>query len=191
MLRAGHGSIYRIGYNGRSCISKRLNKMWTINDGGNLLKCADCGRHEPEHTATVETSPVLRFVESFTDFHKLLHLYENRIKDLLTSRGVKFDWYGNLEDDPDIWITQMDENGFTVKTVYTSCGDTDTDYTHFPLSDLDVNVEELNRRVAERKAKERAEAEARDRALKARQQAIADERDRNEYARLKQKFGDA
>jgi hypothetical protein len=164
--------------------------MWTINDG-NSLKCADCGRHEPEHTAacphaTVETSPVLKFQHALTESVRLKTLYGNRMIQLLDTKGVK--WEYDLDD---IIIYEVTEEGFQLKTSYHLHDDYETDYTFFPWSDLDVNVTELNRRVEERKAKEQAEREARDRAFKARQQAIADERDKKEYVRLKQKFGDA
>jgi hypothetical protein len=99
----------------------------------------------------------------------------NRFEELLNAKGVRYDSWELLEVNPD---------GFTLQTEYSSCGDTDRDDYFFPMSDLDVDIDELNARTAARLEAARIRREA----VQARQVAHAEARERVELKRLAAKY---
>lgn len=155
-------------------------------------RCEECGRDEPEHAstcphATVSNSPALALMHAFSETERLRNLFMNRFKQLLEAKGVEYDTYG----DPEIYEVFDNDGGylFQLKTEHTRCGDTDTTYTTFPVSDLDIDAVELNRRTAERLAAEKAERERKAAEEKIRRDKVQDYEDRKTYERLKAKFG--
>ncbi len=123
-----------------------------------------------------------KLVEYFNGLAELRDYFDHRFKQLLRSKGVR-GW-----NDDDYELSHASENGIELKTFDR---DRDAEYHFFPLADLDVDVDELNRREVARLAKERADSDARVAALTLRQAADAEQRDQTEYKRLKAKYESA
>jgi FtsZ-binding cell division protein ZapB len=119
-------------------------------------------------------------VTHFEALAELKEYFQHRFEQLLDTAGYKWDSFE---------LERVDEFGITLGTEYYSCGDKDYEERRFPLSDLDVDVDELNRRENERLTKEKAAYDAREAVRKAQQAAQIERRDREEYARLKAKYG--
>lgn len=110
--------------------------------------------------------------------------FHHRFLQLLQAKGVKHDGDYELIG---VWEFER-QRMFQLKTEHFCCDDTDTTYTVFPLSDLDVDIEELNRRETDRLAKERAAAQSRRDAEYARQANLCEQRDQAEFKRLSAKY---
>jgi len=118
-------------------------------------------------------------VTHFEALAELKDYFTHRFKQLLRAKGCR-EW-----NDDDFELSAANENGFELKTFDR---DRDAEYHFFPLTDLDMNVEELNRRETERIEKERADAKRRDDAYKAQQAYAAEQRDQAEFKRLTAKY---
>lgn len=119
---------------------------------------------------------------AWSNLTELKAYFDHRFQQLLWAKGVKYDDYV-LSD-----VTGED-GGIILKTEYYCHGDTDCDEHFFPLTDLDVDIEELNRRENARLEKERIATEARQKADKAAYVARAEAHDRSELKRLTEKYG--
>ena len=121
--------------------------------------------------------------DAFNTVTELKSHFDVRFKELLRSRGCR-QW-----NDGDYEIYEMyGEGDHRAIHMKTRDGDGDVDYWEFPLSDLDVDVDELNRRGRERIEKERADTLRRDIAYKAQQAYVKEQHDRREYERLRLKY---
>jgi hypothetical protein len=153
--------------------------------------CPRCGAdletccRAPECSVIPKSQALVVAHAALTD---LKEYFAHRFAQLLKTKGVRYD---DFEFDVvSAYAGPGSGPGILLRTEYYSHGDTDRDEHFFPLSDLDVDVDELNRRENERIEKERADAAAREVAYKARVAAATEQVERNEYKRLKAKYGD-